>query len=76
MNKIDSVVSTDKIVTIRGVGFSKLHSKHTLTIKEEEGKIILEHEDYRCLVNGLGDYMGDWRGKKITVDENYKVVKV
>jgi len=76
MNKIDSVTSTDKVVTIRGVSFSKLHSKHTLTIKEEEGKIILENDDYRCLVDGFGYYTGDWRGKEITVDKNYRVVKV
>ena len=76
MNKNDTTLSTDKVVTIRGVGFSKLYSKYTLTIHEEEGKIILENDDYRNLINGLGDYMGNWRGKKITIDENYKVVKV
>jgi len=76
MNKIDSVLSKDKTVTIKSISFSKLYSKYTLKIREEEGNIILEHDEYRHLINKLGDYTGHWRGKEITVDEDYRVVKV
>ena len=78
MSKNDKAVSVagDKVVTIKGVALSKLHSRYTLTIKEERGKLLLEHDDYRYLIKKFGTYTGHWRGEKIAIDKDYKVVKV
>jgi len=77
MNENCTTISTDlKKVTIKSIIFSKLHSKYVLAIKEKDGKIILEKEEYRLMINKFGTYTGHWRGKIISVDKNYKIVEI
>jgi len=65
-----------KTLTIKNVNFSKLYSRYCVGVKEEKGKIILDHVDYTYLNNKFGTDMGKWRGKQIEADKNFSLLHV
>jgi len=75
---VTDAIDIDKTeyVTIRNINFSKKHSKYLLAMHEKKEKIRLDQSDMKILQENFGTYMGEWRQKRIKIDEEFNILGV